>query len=98
MQNPQAQQPDLPSEHTKTQMMDNARMAKRSELFLDDEGVAIEKRCFLLLCGDNDLDGDYLELEARIDIFKNPRDPYVINFSFNLHNTIIEVCNDVIKS
>lgn len=50
--------------------MDHPRMAKRSELFLDDEGVAIEKRCFVLLCGANDLDGDWMEMESRFNLFK----------------------------
>lgn len=42
--------------------MDNQRMAKRSEVFQDDHGVIIEKRCFLLLCGPNDVDSNYLEI------------------------------------
>ena len=78
-------------------MMDNPRAAKRSEVFLDDTGVAIEKRCFLLLCGLDDM-SDYIEIQSRINILGAPRDPWKITFHLTLHNTYIEICNEIVKS
>ena len=42
--------------------MDNKRAADRSMIFLDDKSEPIEKRCYLLLCGETD-HTDYLVLE-----------------------------------
>ena len=36
------------------QPMNNARLAKRSETFDDDNGVRVDKRCFFLAVGDDD--------------------------------------------
>lgn len=82
---------------SRNSMMDNPRAAKRSELFLDDAGCAIEKRCFFLLCGDDDM-SDYFEIESRVNILGPPRDPWKINFKLSLHNTYIEICNEIVKS
>lgn len=76
--------------------MDNKRMAKRSEVFQDDKGVVIEKRCFFLMCGEDDLDSNYLTIQSSINIFKEPREAFKVVVDVKVHNTIIEMCNDVI--
>lgn len=49
------------------------------------------------MCGDTDYT-DFLEVTNGVNIFKRPRDPWFIDLSIKLHNTYIEICNDVIKS
>lgn len=73
-------------------------MAKRSEIFQDDQGVVIEKRCFLLLCGPNDHDSNYLTIQIHVNVFKSPREPLKVDFSLKMENTMIEICNEVIQS
>jgi len=84
-------------------IVDNPRLEKRSDIFYDDTSskekpVIIEKRCFFLLCGDDDINGNWLEFESVVNVFKEPRSPYRIDVKFSLHNTIIEISNEVIHS
>ena len=78
-------------------MTTNERLRKRSDMWQDENGNVIVKRCFFLLCGENDY-SDYMSVENAVNIFKRPRDPWHINLKFHLHNSYIEICNDVIKS
>ena len=73
-------------------------MAKRSETFQDDYGVVVEKRCFFLMCGYDDHDSNYMTIQISINIFKEPREPLKIDCSVRFHNTMIELCNEVIQS
>jgi len=78
--------------------MGSDRTNKRSEMLLDDvTGKTIVKRCFFLLCGRDDM-SDFLEIENKINVFKAPRDPFRIEFKLNVHNIIVEICNDVVNS
>ena len=56
-------------------VMDNEKLAKRSETFTDDLGQTVEKRCFLLCCGNDDVPGDFLNVRTTINIFDEPRAP-----------------------
>lgn len=76
---------------------ENTRIAKRSEAFLDDNSVAIEKRCYFLLCGEDDV-SDFMDFTTSVNIFKLPREPYRITVNIALHNVFVEVCNEIIKS
>lgn len=78
--------------------MDNPRMAKRSEIFLDDFGTVIEKRCFFLLCGADDIDSNYMTFYICVNVFKEPREPYKLDINFTLANLCIEINNEVIQS
>lgn len=78
--------------------MGSDRTNKRSEMLLDDvTGKTIVKRCFFLLCGRDDM-SDFLEVENTINVFAAPRDPFRIEMKLNLHNIIVEICNDVVNS
>ena len=50
-----ASQSDIGGERDPNQVMDNPRLAARSENFEDDEGVKIVKRCYFLAIGDDDM-------------------------------------------
>ena len=54
------------------QVMDNHRLASRSEIFIDDDGTKIVKRCFLLAVGDDDIAGNALSLTLSYNIFDEP--------------------------
>lgn len=79
----------------KSHVMDNKRLEKRSETFTDDQNQTVNKRCFVLLCGDVDNHTNYLNLDMSINIFDGPRQAKRLSLKFSLHNTIIEMCNDV---
>jgi hypothetical protein len=53
--------------------MDNPRLLKRSETFFDDFKVVIEKRCILLLCGEDDMASNCMTIEMTANVFKEPR-------------------------
>jgi hypothetical protein len=78
--------------------MDNPRMERRSETFQDDYGVVVEKRCFFLACGHDDHDTNYMTITISINVFKEPREPFNIDVQVNLHNTLVELCNEVFLS
>ena len=52
--------------------MDNPRLASRSEIFEDDEGVKIVKRCYFLAIGDDDLSGNAFSVYCTYNIFDEP--------------------------
>lgn len=84
--------------NSKPHVMANKRLEKRSETFTDDQNQTINKRCFVLLCGDADNHTNYMNLDISINIFEGPRQAKRLSLKFSLHNTIIEMCNDVIQS
>ena len=52
--------------------MDNVRLANRSEIFQDDDGIKIVKRCYLLAIGDDDLTGNAFSVVISINAFDEP--------------------------
>ena len=56
------------------QIMDNYRLASRSETFLDDDGTKIVKRCYFLAIGDDDIQGNALSLVLSYNIFEEPNE------------------------
>lgn len=50
------------------------------------------------MCGEDDLDSNYLTVQTSINVFKEPREALKIQVDVKVHNTIIEMCNDVIQS
>lgn len=52
--------------------MDNPRLEARSEVFYDDDGVKITKRCFLLAIGDDDHQGNALTIVLSFNVFDEP--------------------------
>lgn len=78
--------------------MDNERLAKRSETFTDDQGQTVEKRCFFLCCGNDDVSSDFLNVRTTINIFDEPRAPQRLEITVKPGNTIIEISKEVIQS
>ncbi len=56
----------------------------------------IEKRCFFLMCGTDDIDTNYMTFYICVNVFKEPREPYKIDMEFKLANLWIEMNNEVI--
>jgi hypothetical protein len=80
------------------QVMDNPRLASRSEIFEDDEGVKIIKRCFYLAIGDDELTGDALSVVLSFNMFDEPSVTKRAEVRVKLTNIIVETCPDVLKS
>lgn len=73
-------------------------MARRSEIFTDDEGVKITKRCFLLAIGDDDLTGNAFSLVLSMNIFDEPAVQKRMEVRIKMANLIVETCPEVLKS
>jgi hypothetical protein len=78
--------------------MYNPRLAKRSEVFTDDNGNLVEKRCFVCLVGEDDHTQNAIALSLSFNIFDEPRVTPKLNISFRLQNIFIELCEEVIQS
>jgi hypothetical protein len=65
-------------------VMDNPRLALRSEIFQDDSGHLVEKRCFLLCCGEDDVITDFLSMRLSVNVFDEPRAPKKLEVTFKL--------------
>lgn len=78
--------------------MDNPRLADRSEVFNDDEGVKIVKRCFFLAIGDDDLADNAFILQLGFNVFDEPHIQRDIKVNIKLSNVIIELCPALLKS
>ena len=80
------------------QVMDNPRLASRSEIFEDDEGVKIIKRCYFLAIGDDDLTGNAISVVLSFNVFDEPSVIKRAEVRVKLTNVIVETCPDVLKS
>lgn len=78
--------------------MDNDRLNKLSEQFTDDKGESVIKRCFVFLCGQDNFKPNYLMIQFSLDLFGDPNKSRKVFFNFELENTLIEMCKDVIES
>ena len=78
--------------------MDNPRLASRSEIFHDDDGVKIVKRCYFLAIGDDDTTGNALSLVLSFNAFDEPAVQKKLEIRIKLANVIIEICPEVLKS
>ena len=78
--------------------MDNPRLAKRSEAFLDDENVKIIKRCFVLAIGDDDNTGNAFQVSISMPMFNPSHVQKKIEVNAKLSNLIIETCPEILKS
>lgn len=78
--------------------MDNPRLEARSEVFMDDEGLKITKRCFFLAIGDDDHSGNAMTLVLSYNAFDEPTTKKIIVVKAKLSNLIIEMCPEVLKS
>lgn len=91
-----------PHEPRKEKLMQSRRADKKSEVFIDDFGARVEKRCFVLLCGDQthtmSPDSNFLKVLTRINIFKEPREALKAILQVKLHSTIIELCTEIMSS
>ena len=73
-------------------------MANRSEIFQDDDGIKIVKRCYLLAIGDDDLTGNAFSVVISINAFDEPDQQQKLEIKAKLANVIIEWCPEVLKS
>lgn len=80
------------------QVMDNPRLASRSETFYDDEGLKIIKRCFVLAIGDDDITGNAFQVVLSMNIFDEPDAQKNIEVRAKMSNLIIETCPEILKS
>lgn len=80
------------------QVMDNPRLASRSEIFVDDQGVKIIKRCYFLAIGDDDLTGNALQVIVSFNAFDEPAVIKKLEIRAKLTNVIVETCPEVLKS
>ena len=80
------------------QVMDNPRLASRSETFYDDEDLKIIKRCFVLAIGDDDITGNAFQVVISMNIFDEPDMQKNIEVRAKLSNLIIETCPEILKS
>jgi hypothetical protein len=86
----------LPS--SKTQVMDNLRLEKRSESFLDENGNQVDKRCWLLLAGEDDHTTNALTLSISANVFDEPRVIMTPVITIKVANVICEVSCEVLES
>mmetsp|Transcript_34268 Transcript_34268/g.42336 ORF Transcript_34268/g.42336 Transcript_34268/m.42336 type:complete len:187 (+) Transcript_34268:2243-2803(+) len=82
----------------KNQTMDNPRLAVRSEVFTDDDGIKISKRCYFLAIGDDDHQGNAFSVVLSFNIFDEPAMQKKIEVKVKLSNVIVELCPEVLKS
>jgi len=80
------------------QVMDNPRLASRSDTFFDDNNVKIVKRCFFLAIGDDDHQGNAFSLVMSFNIFDEPGVLKKCEVKAKLANVIVELCPEVLKS
>ena len=78
--------------------MDHPRLAVRSEIFTDDEGTRITKRCYFLGVGDDDQQGSAFTLVLSFNAFDEPDRQKKIEIKAKLANIIIELCPEILKS
>lgn len=78
--------------------MDHPRLASRSEIFTDDEGVRITKRCYFLAIGDDDQTGNAFNLVLSFNIYDEPGKQKKIEVKAKLANVIVEFCPEIMKS
>ena len=78
--------------------MNNERLAKRSETFDDDSGIRVDKRCFFLAVGDDDLNSNAFTMSASINVFDEPKVQRKLEMRTKLSNIIIELCPEILKS
>ena len=82
----------------RNQVMDNPRLAARSEAFTDDDGTKITKRCYFLAIGDDDHQGNAFSLVMSFNVFDEPSKTKKIEVKAKLANIIVEMCPEVLKS
>ena len=78
--------------------MDNERLAARSEQFTDDNGCIIEKRCWILMSGDDDLQSAGYSLNASFNLFDDPKKTQVAEVKIVLDEVCVELFPQLIKS
>lgn len=78
--------------------MNNKRLGSRSETFDDDNGTRIDKRCFLLAIGDDDVQGNAFTVSLSFNAFDEPKVPKKLEARLKLNNVIIELCPEILKS
>ena len=78
--------------------MNNNRLGKRSETFDDDNGVRVDKRCFFLAVGDDDVTSNAFTLSVSINIFDEPKVQKKMEARTKLSNVIVELCPEILKS
>ena len=78
--------------------MDNVRLAMRSEIFHDDEGVKIIKRCYLLAIGEDDMTSNAISVVLSMNIFDEPSEQKRLEVRVKMANLIVETCPEVLKS
>lgn len=84
-------------------MMDNKRLNfnGRSEQFIEDGGVTINKRCFVLMGGKDDNEGaenNAITAEIRVNLLDDETSRKKIAIKIRVDTVITEMCSDVIKS
>lgn len=80
------------------QVMDNPRLAVRSEEFVDDSGVKVIKRCFLLAIGEDDTTSNAFQVVLSFNINDEPQKRKKIEIRGTLSNIIVETCPEILKS
>ena len=53
--------------------MENIRLEKRSECFMDERGEQVDKRCWFLLVGEDDHNSNAITIALSVNIFDEPR-------------------------
>lgn len=79
-------------------VMHNERLAARSETFQDDDGVVIEKRCFFLLGGDDDINTNAVSLSLTHNVFDEPRHTQRLDVQIKISTALVEICSELILS
>lgn len=80
------------------QVMDNPRLAARSETFENDDGIKVIKRCYFLAIGDDDFSGNAFSLVLSFNVFDEPTVQKKLEVKIKTANVIIELCPEILKS
>ena len=78
--------------------MDNLRLEKRSESFLDENGNQVDKRFWLLLAGEDDHTTNAITLSISANVFDEPRVIMTPVVSVKVANVIVEISCEVLES
>lgn len=78
--------------------MNNFYLNNRSENFLDDRFEQVEKRCFFLLCGKQNMDCA-ISIDVQVNLFDDPRKQKKnLQFTMVLDQFVIEYNNEILKN
>jgi hypothetical protein len=75
--------------------MNHGYLNARSDVFVDDYLESVEKRCFFLMCGRQNLDSA-ISIDIVINAFDNPSVAKKITMAISIDNIIIEYCNEIL--